>query len=144
MNPMRCPVCKGEIQITGQERLETLIEHVCDPNGEVGFKDKYECLNKTCPAIGKIFWNSYGERYGELDKSFFIDKNDGPFGSIERRLNAENNGPHWSFSCPLFWIQFKIRCVADTDGRILSRKPSISFFTKRWNAVGYSYRGTIG
>lgn len=62
---MKCPICEKELVVTGQERLETLDEHVCSPNDEPCLKDKYECVNRFCSAYGMFMWNEYGELYSK-------------------------------------------------------------------------------
>lgn len=123
---MLCPVCKSELMITGKERLETLAEHVCDPNGEPRLKDKYECLNPGCKARGCLMWNAYGERYGALSYSEFVDNNDGPFGSFTRRANIEiskKDENHPLLGIETRWGQIRVvyKYEADDNGNILKR-----------------------
>lgn len=61
---MKCPICKTELKVTGQARLETLIEHVEDPNGIPSMKNKYQCPNENCIANqDELVWDEYGEYY---------------------------------------------------------------------------------
>jgi len=80
---LRCPFCGKFLRIAGQNRLETLDEHCCDPNGEVALKDTYKCENNTCKAyILNYCWNYYGEFYGS---AYNHDTLDAPYGSYERK-----------------------------------------------------------
>ncbi len=57
---MKCPKCKHELEVTRQERLETLGEHVCDPNGTPSLKDLYQCVNIKCKCFRAFGWNTWG------------------------------------------------------------------------------------
>jgi len=92
---MKCPCCKSELIVTGQERIEDISEHVCDPNGTPSLKDVYTCSNGDCPTIGICQWIPSGElctnggKYDEFKKIKFINSNTGPFGSYSRKSNVE-------------------------------------------------------
>jgi len=61
---MKCPVCKAELYIKEQLPLETLSEHVCDPDGIVSNKNAYSCSNVNCYSHScDCVWNSDGEIY---------------------------------------------------------------------------------
>jgi len=91
---MKCPVCKFELYIFDQLRVQTLSEHVCDPNGEPCKKNVWKCSNPKCSTHEYgVIWNDDGELYS--DKFFkegelkFINDNDAPFGSYSRQANVE-------------------------------------------------------
>lgn len=138
---MRCPVCKSELVITGRERLETLAEHVSDPNGEPCLKDKYECLNPECKTRGRLLWNAYGERYGDLPYADFIEGNDGPFGSFTRRANIEiskKDENHPLFGIETRWGQIRVvyKYESDDNGNILRRWRTYAIWKKN-GSIGY-------
>jgi len=88
---MKCPSCKSELIVSGQARLETVCEHVSNPNGIPSLKDKYICSDIDCETHNYgVCWNSGGEKYSEYpDNSIYADNNDAPFGSFQRKLNIE-------------------------------------------------------
>ena len=68
-NQMYCPYCGFRIDATTrQERLETLDEHVSDPNGTPSFKTVYKCFN--CEASKYTMWNYYGESYYDFPEDY--------------------------------------------------------------------------
>lgn len=62
---MRCPFCFHKIVVTHQARLETLVEHVSDPNGEPSLKDAYQCVNLFCKMWKSCAWDESGDFYGD-------------------------------------------------------------------------------
>lgn len=94
---MLCPVCRKELQKWQMLHLQTLDEHICNPNDLPLLKRAYRCPDQKCPTrIYDIFWNRAGERYSdkyitsEERKAIpFIDNNDAPFGTFQRRINVE-------------------------------------------------------
>ena len=142
---MLCPICRTELIVTGQERLETLSEHVCDPNGEPSLKDKYECPNRECVAFGELCWNDWGERYGggfNFPEELFIYKNDAPFGSFQRKANVEigkHDEDHPLFGLETRWglIRVVYKYTSNTDGDILSRKRTYEIWSKDRGGIGY-------
>lgn len=135
---MLCPICKSVLVVTGQERLETLDEHVCDPNGEVCLKDKYECVNKRCSAYNRIMWEEGGDLYwkGEWSRKEyfnFIDRNESPFGSFSRQMNIEIYKKDENFLlCTIFGRKIYVKYLykSNEDGDILSRKWKFELITK--------------
>ena len=96
---MKCPCCKTELLAWKRLPLETLEEHVMDPNGIPTIKTAYRCPNIKCPTNGekftaepKVFWNEDGELYGDSKGITFIDNNNAPFGTMWRKLNSEKIG----------------------------------------------------
>lgn len=63
MKVLHCSLCGQQLEVVGQAPLETLAEHVSDPNGIVPYRDNYECLNKQCRGYKNLHWNEYGEMY---------------------------------------------------------------------------------
>jgi hypothetical protein len=95
-----CPVCKKELITKREYRLETLGEHVGNPNGEVAMKPAWQCPDGKCPTrLHNIMWDDIeGGTYfigkypsPEERKAIpFIDGNDAPFGSFDRGEHAAN------------------------------------------------------
>ena len=128
MKDFRCPVCYDELKVTGQARLETLNEHISDPNGTSSMKDKYECVNVGCLAfIHKAFWNEDGEYYirdfkAKID---FIADNNAPFGSSQRQMNVEiykKDENYILLNLYYFKIKVKFDYKSNENGSILKRK----------------------
>ena len=124
-----CPLCRSELIVTGLERLETLDEHVCNPNGEVYLKDKYECLNEKCSGYRRFIWNEDGDIYykGSIDKKTFtfIDGNDGAIGSFARRVNIEIRKRDENFLlCTIFRRKIYVKYLykSNENGDILNRR----------------------
>jgi len=66
-----CPICETALDYGGLKRLETLEEHVGDPNGQPSLKISLICPNKYCPAhIIKCLWDTSGGFYSGI---YFID-----------------------------------------------------------------------
>lgn len=153
MKAMFCPCCNAPLEENGLEPLETTEEHVCDPNGEVSMKMSYRCSDESClTRKASIIWNSMGERYGGHDfkKTNFIGSNDGPFGSISRKLNVE------IYKCGLRKKQHLFRIAnirferefdyrADENGKVLHK----SWHINKWKCRdknddgGYKYEFPI-
>lgn len=59
-----CPVCGKELIYSGDRNLETLNEHVSDPNGKPALKFCFTCGYDYCIANKLEFgWNSGGDLY---------------------------------------------------------------------------------
>ena len=132
MNKMLCPSCKTFLEVTGQERLETLTEHCFDPNGVPSLKDVYECLNPKCGCFTVCMWDYEGAvytqkgMYKEYKTVEFIDNNTGAFGSFTRQVNVEISKHDEDIRLPFFFgyvfvIAYKYK--SNEDGDILSKKP---------------------
>lgn len=139
---MNCPCCRTKLVITGQQRLETTEEHVCDPNGTPCMKDAYECLKSDCPAFGQGMWESGGEYFCKdyKVKLPFIDDNSGPFGSFSRKLNVEIYKRDENFTiCEVFGWKFKIvfNYLSNEDGDILKKRPKLEIWRKDAQLGGY-------
>lgn len=65
---MRCSVCNKPLIIKGTARMETLVDHVCNPNREIPLSDKYVCSDVHCVTHGVVFWDYDGETFTEHDK----------------------------------------------------------------------------
>jgi hypothetical protein len=152
---MLCPICKSELIVTGQAQLETLDEHVCNPNGEVSFKNKFECSSPICQSHGKIIWNEWGELYHQEGCSFnekfnFVDNNDAPFGSFQRCCNVEIYKHDEDFClCKILgrqvWVRYHYK--SNENGDILKRWWKFEIITKDgtvymsgWRMLLYSIR----
>ena len=157
--PMRCPVCESHLIVTGQARIETLAEHVCDPNGTPSLKDKYECSYKGCLSQGNIFWNEYGELYSTSwsasENIPFINMNDAPFGSFQRKSNVEIYCKGLIDSRKLFQIfkytvYVKYKYKSNENGDILGKTSKIqvtkkvgsfeSYVTMPWARISYKIK----
>lgn len=107
---MMCPKCQISIVPREQARVQSLSEHICDPNGESTIKQLYGCLNRNCACFkDKIRWTVDGERYGgkyDIDYKF-IDDNDAPFGTIFRKINAEQQS-RLVFTLNLYFIKWRL------------------------------------
>lgn len=133
---MKCPSCKSELVVKGQERLETLVEHVeCI---EPSLKDSYICSNSDCVTheFG-IRWNDNGEMYSKkfsYKDKIFIDNNNAPFGSFQRKLNVEIYKKDENKKFKIFgWIvEIKFKYQSNEDGDILKKSPKINL----WEPAG--------
>lgn len=142
---MHCPICKTELVEWKQLRLETLDEHVM--NAKPSYKMAYVCPNtKTCAATladGKpvVFWNENGELYGNPTGLPFINNNDAPFGTFQRKINVEISKkdenkqimvlPFW-FPSVLSGMKIRTRWnyQSNEDGDILKRRLSFEYIRK--------------
>jgi len=151
---MLCPICKSELVVTGQERLETLDEHVSNPN-EPSLKNKYECLNKECSGYDRFMWDEDGDLYHKHHwcdhKTFnFVNGNDGAFGSFARRVNVEIYKKDENFLlCTLFGRKIFIKYLykSNDDGDILKRtwkfeilRKNGSFYISGWRMLIHMIR----
>lgn len=148
---MYCPICRGQLKVTGQDCIQTLLEHVERPNDEPGLKDIYQCTNTICDAQANgLLWSEGGEFFDYNSKGnhrySFINKNHGPFGSLERKIRVEIYKKDENFfllKSKWFDIEVVWRYKADEDGRILRRRPSIAMW--KWEGdrlgskVGWSF-----
>ncbi len=88
---MKCPICRTSLVITGQERLESMDEHIMGV--EASLKDAFGCPEITCEANkDNIVWDHYGDMYGSnYRKEYaYIDGNYGPFNSDRRASEASD------------------------------------------------------
>jgi len=140
INIMLCPSCKSELVITGQEKLETIGEHVS--NLSVTSKDKYECLNDSCKLAGlDVCWNEDGEYYRsysnrqKIDNDVFINGNTAPFGSMFRKINLECERDTYLLFTWFLWPWYGWQCFlevtykSDDDGNILRRYRRLQWVT---------------
>jgi len=137
----RCPICGPQVRLewVGERRVETLMDHVCDPNGDGSIQDMYQCPIENCPAREWQF-DPFGDAYfvGDWENrhslisidDLAIDKNFAPFGSIRRRTNVENDkkGVKGTFLCiwpkwyTLNWgLEIEWKYSADEWGKIQKR-----------------------
>jgi hypothetical protein len=97
---MLCPVCRKPLVRWQEMRLETLDEHVFNPNLLPSLKWAYQCLDEKCSTrTHGIFWNDMGDLY--IQRGFnqppmdykedcaFINGNNAPFGTFQRKANVE-------------------------------------------------------
>lgn len=134
---MKCPYCKSELKIEGQKYLETLVEHVEDV--EPSLKNSYICSNEDCiTRIAKINWNDSGELYCKnylLEKTIkYINNNNAPFGSLERKFNVEIHKDDENFDLlKIFGWTFRIEFEyqSNENGDILNRKWKIVTITPK-------------
>lgn len=62
---MRCPLCKNELAFFGVKRVETLDEHVFNPNGDGSDQDTVICRTPNCLARDLVFYDESGDLYVE-------------------------------------------------------------------------------
>jgi hypothetical protein len=131
---MKCPVCKSDLNRGKDLHLETLDEHILQPNNKPSLKASYHCINTKCyEYTHDVVWDEYGDRYGGYrgmdDYIPWIDNNDAPFGSIQRKINVEVYKDDENFllcTIPIWplkgWqIRVKFFYKSDEDGTILKR-----------------------
>lgn len=116
LKPLRCSCCKSPLFINGQARLETLVEHVSDPNGPVSLKDQFACSNESCATrAANVVWNEDGEVYVRGDYALFREI---PFrlgepaaiGSWWRRYNLKVKlEDRTTFRIPTPWLRIDVR-----------------------------------
>jgi hypothetical protein len=136
---MLCPCCKSELIPNGMKPLETLEEHVCDPNGIPSMKMSYRCSETDCDTnTSEICWDETGGLYSKSYASSrdvkFIDNNDAPFGTFGRQMNVEidRNDRKNLFTVP-YWPMKGWSCYreynykSNEDGDILGRKSKYSW-----------------
>lgn len=150
---MYCPVCRMGLEVVDRLRLQTLHEHVANPNAEPAFKDAYECLNSNCQTNGKAMWNYLGEFYTHRGVGYrvhkdwdFIDGNTAPFNSWERKMNVElrkDDEDIYMFK-NLFGITLKLEYnyTADYNGNIITKDSRFVWYKKYegyrvWVGVGF-------
>lgn len=149
---MHCPVCRKELVVWKELRLETLGEHVGDPNGLVCKKPALHCPDGKCPSrlIGCMWDNIegglfYAGKYPsqeEKDAVPFIDGNTAPFGSFDRGWQAAKKAeakvnkqicqfPKW-FPGILSGMKIRTDWVyhADDQGKITSRHFGLHWITQ--------------
>jgi hypothetical protein len=96
---MLCPVCKKELVIWKNLRLETLGEHVGAPNERPCEKPAFHCPDEKCSTrtVRHIFWDDIeggmfydGEYMSKEERATipFIDGLSAPFGSFNRGFDA--------------------------------------------------------
>jgi len=163
---MNCPVCKNELVIWKRLHLETLNEHVCNPNGFPSLKNAFRCPAKSCDAnFGilnsaseerlyepRVIWNEDGDLYSfdrisDTDTISFINNNNAPFGSFQRQMNVEiykkdENKLLFKFSCwPLkgWKVYSRYSYESNRNGDILERHLHFNWITNEgvWHTWGY-------
>lgn len=156
-NQMYCPYCGYSLSKTDrQERLQTLDEHVTDPNGTPTYKMIYKC---TCEASRHTMWDYLGEAYLDfskekdgdeiMKKTFSDDKhflkdtmrmdgwsheaiNSSSFDSYNR-VHAPGKVKEWRFR---FWKSQKIIPTIDFDyhydsfGKCKFVKPTLKYLVR--------------
>ena len=155
---MFCPVCRKELVEWEMLPLETLDEHVCNPNGEPSMKMAYRCSDENCVTRTRnIFWNDIGEMYARpylrsAEQIPFIDNNDAPFGTFQRKTNVtickknENKTlvtlPKW-FPGVLSGMEIRSRwCYkSNENGDILKRKLHFDYLRKKGDGQVYHQWG---
>ena len=144
---MNCPVCKTKLETHRQERLQSLVEHVFDPNGTPTMKHVYECPNKKCDTHGVVFWNDLGELFTDEHKMAneikYIDNNDAPFGTPNRAINIEvckKDENKTILNLGFIRLEKIWQYNADWDGNILKR----AWMLELWIRSHRSYRYVTG
>ena len=101
---MRCPKCFHTLQVTGQARLETLLEHVSDPNGIPSMKDVYGCVNTKCEKHHSGRWDEWGASYGSRGEALF---------SYE--WNYHHVWKHWNKFVTYPLIRLRVRIFGESE-----------------------------
>lgn len=140
---MKCPNCKTELEVTGQERLETLSEHVSNPNGTPSLKNLWQCVNTDCKCFRAFGWNDDGEfysgdYYSRVREVFRRDESMSAIGSFSRKLDVEVSKmglPKRKYLHPAWMLWFfqpfiEWHGIADEDGNILKRWFTIEILRK--------------
>lgn len=150
-NPiMLCPVCKKLVVPWKEMRLETMDEHICNPNGEPSYKMAYRCSDEKCITnTFTIFWNDEGELYTDdfipfrdMNAIPFINGNNAPFGTFQRKCNVEvykKDENKLLVTLPLWFpnvlsgmeIWSKWYYKSNKNGDILRRRLSFEYITKK-------------
>lgn len=156
---MRCPGCDKELVVVGQERLETLDEHIMCVR-EVSLKDRYVCQNSDCQLKPEEYcWNEYGDFYHtpqgnkfyRPDPCLFIDGLKCARGTHARKLEREIDGTkeerkkitkgRWQGWTKIWETHY----TSDQDGNILSSRKAVRWVTPEgiyymspWKMIRYS------
>lgn len=147
-----CPVCRKPIVPFKEMRLETLDEHIFDPNGTPSLKWGYWCPDESCATrVFGIFWNDEGDLYAQACAPYltrekkasipFIDGNDAPFGSFQRKCNVDvykKDQNRTIIVLPKFMpgilsgmkIRTKWSYQGDYDGKVTKRRLGFEYITK--------------
>jgi hypothetical protein len=159
---MYCPVCKKELVVWKNLRLETLGEHVGAPNEQSCEKPAFHCPDEKCPTrtVRHIFWDDieggmfYDGEYMSKDERAsipFIDGLSAPFGSFNRGWDAAKQAeekantlictlPTWLWK-PLGGMKIYKNWVyhANDDGKIDSRSFELKYIRKDgcWHNWGW-------
>ena len=154
---MHCSICNAVLIVNGQARLETLDEHVCQPNEEVCLKDKYVCSNADCLANKHgICWNYQGDMYGGTElwvskesKQIFIDGLTSAIPSNARKDEAEEGYSHriqpkTIFKTKKWHYTWEYQKTCDEDGKTLKVHRRLQIWQKddvgRWVSYISSYK----
>lgn len=81
-NVPTCPFCGHALKLTDEKRrLQSLVEHVSDPNGQPTYKSVGVCSNDEC-EMGRFWMYNYytGEAYRRIDKYYTYFFEQGPDG----------------------------------------------------------------
>lgn len=150
---MNCPICKTPLSVVGQKRLETLSEHVCDPNGTPSLKDVYSCNNPSCSVSSKKpMWSEEGEYFGfeysdDMNSSIALECRKGPLGSWERKAYMEiydHTGDRTILNVFFITVNLEWAKIADRDGNILKRRPYIRILKRDMRRPYYTWWKSIG
>lgn len=150
---MFCPACKTQLVKFDMRPLETLDEHICESfmseNAKIPLKAAYRCPVESCVTrqFGR-FWNYIGDIYVEhvykrltsqAKEKLFVDGNDAPFGSWQRKSNKESkNVERKLVTLPLWFpnvmsgmtIYLVTHYRSNYNGDLLSRYFSLKYVTK--------------
>jgi hypothetical protein len=87
------------LKVKCQLRLETLVEHVSNPNDQPSLKDAYGCWNPRCTAAtdGSV-WDDFGDAYQAGGDALF-----------SWSWRYYKFGRHWNKYIRNPWIRFKFR-----------------------------------
>jgi hypothetical protein len=105
-------LCQKRLVCIGIKRIETIDEHVTNPNGDGLDQDTYACGDKDCRSHGIVFYDSEGGLYvDDYDEFKYFtgfeseEVKKGALGSWERGYNEKLEWEkRHTFNIPLFFI----------------------------------------
>ncbi len=141
---MLCPVCRSPLVEHEPQRLQSLSEHVSDPNGEPSLKMAFVCMDPACLSHkSEMRWTDSGERYGGFDfEGKFIGDNDAPFGTYQRQANVEiykQGLKEYRTLCTIGDIRFDLEYHyrSNQNGDVLGRSWSLRKLKKERGSLIY-------
>ncbi len=144
---MFCPLCETELIVKGQEKLETLCDHVLEQTPTL--KDAYGCPNLNCELYhDNAIWGPDGDYYGgkELFKKYrFKQGLKSAIGSFSRRMDIESyrgeNHNLLTIGKVIFYLKYDYK--ADDKGNIVQRIPKIEVHIRSKDGSAILYMSGI-
>lgn len=135
---MKCPKCQHDLAKTREERIQTMSEHISNPNGTPSLKSLYQCVNSDCQCFRAFGWDSEGDfyalKYYHKVNDVFPDERYAAIGSFAKKMEVEVYGkglPEKKYLHPALMLWFfqpyiEWHGISDENGNIL----------KKWFTVG--------